>query len=180
MAQLKKTQFPVRQKNMVYFAIIAVALVVLAIVIAVGPKAQNTIPSRVGVTSNSKQPKSTPKGAKSKKSAASHGPKISISDKDSQDAKDNISLNTNEDLIITLTADQQDYQWQLASQLNSTVLTLEQINYLPAPQGTQTVQEQWELKAIAPGRTKISLIYTKPWDKNAQSARSETFTLNVQ
>jgi inhibitor of cysteine peptidase len=74
------------------------------------------------------------------------------------------------------------YQWQLAAAPDPAIATLVTNEYLP-PAGALIGaggDEKWTFRAVGAGRATISLIYVRPWEKDAEPARRETFTVEVR
>lgn len=74
------------------------------------------------------------------------------------------------------------YQWQLVASPDPAVAVLVTNAYLP-PSGNLIGaggDEKWTFRAVGPGRASITLIYVRPWEKDAEPARRETFTVDVR
>lgn len=75
------------------------------------------------------------------------------------------------------------FSWKLANEPNRTVLRLEKSEYnAPSSGGTvgQGGTETWVFLAVGRGTQTITMQYTRPWEKNAQPAKTQVFNVVVQ
>jgi predicted secreted protein len=73
------------------------------------------------------------------------------------------------------------YQWQLAKQLNGTVLVFLGSEYKPSESdllGAGGI-EIWRFKAVNSGTTEISLKYVRPWETDVPPIKEQTFGIIV-
>lgn len=75
------------------------------------------------------------------------------------------------------------YGWQLAEPLDENILKLVGSEYrssattpLPGAGG----KEIWTFKAVAPGKTTVSLKYVRPWEKNVPPIQTAAFAVVVR
>ncbi len=73
------------------------------------------------------------------------------------------------------------YQWQPLDQPDAKLLKLigteyrSPANNQPGAEGEQV----WTFEALAPGKTKLTFSYVRPWEKSAPPARTTNFTVVI-
>lgn len=74
------------------------------------------------------------------------------------------------------------FRWSLAVVPEAAIATLITNEYIPPAKAMIGAggNEKWSFRAVGKGRTSISFIYTRPWEKDAEPARRETFSINVR
>ncbi len=75
------------------------------------------------------------------------------------------------------------YQWQLADPAMGGIVALVSSTYRPDPAPPGMVgsggKEHWVFRGLKPGETTVSLVYARPWEKDAPDT-SETFRVTVR
>ena len=74
------------------------------------------------------------------------------------------------------------FSWQIAKPLDEKVVKLVESKYLPGKSGVVGApgKEVWTFTAVAPGRTTISLIYGRPWEKGTPPQQEKTYIVIVR
>ena len=69
------------------------------------------------------------------------------------------------------------YQWQLAKQLNGSILVLIGAQYIPSERGRIGAggTEVWTFKAVKSGTAEISLEYVRPWETDVPPIKEQNF-----
>lgn len=86
------------------------------------------------------------------------------------------------DFSITLDANHTTgFRWELAKPLDGSVLTLVDTSYEEDPNGALGAggKEIWRFAPVAPGWTKIELVYRRPWEEMAP-ARIAVYAVDVE
>jgi inhibitor of cysteine peptidase len=74
------------------------------------------------------------------------------------------------------------YKWQLARPVDGKVLKLIGSTY-NAPEDGRVGQggtETWTFEAVGKGKTKFTLNYVRPWEKNTPPAKTQSFDIDVR
>lgn len=98
------------------------------------------------------------------------------------EADNNIEVNSGEDFIITLETNYvTDFRWQLKDAMNKDILELVNVEYKLGYARFLGAggEEVWTFRARKAGKTKISLIYVRPWEANVPAAKEKTFNVTV-
>ncbi|MBY0275688.1 protease inhibitor I42 family protein [Candidatus Binatia bacterium] len=93
-----------------------------------------------------------------------------------------IAATPGKDFSITLDANHTTgFQWELAKPLDGSVLTLVETTYEEQPNGAPGTggKEVWTFAPVAPGWTKIELVYRRPWEDMAP-ARIAVYAVDVE
>jgi len=74
------------------------------------------------------------------------------------------------------------YQWQLAKEVNGTILQFVGSEYKPSDSGLLGAggKEIWTFKAMSSGTTKISMKYVRPWEMDVPPIKEQTFGIIVK
>ncbi len=99
--------------------------------------------------------------------------------------KDNsnvIRVNANNNFTITLDSNPTTgYKWAIDSPFDTKLLKLIDSNYVPAKTNLVGApsKEKWAFKAVKPGKTIISFIYTRPWEKDTPPVKTDYFIIMI-
>lgn len=105
--------------------------------------------------------------------------KVKVSEKDT--GKE-INVNVGQQMTITLeTGYKENYMWQLAAPIDTSVLKLTDVKFKEAKQNVtlSVPTEEWTFQGVKAGQTKIKLYYNSPWDKNSSTDKTESFLISV-
>ena len=94
-----------------------------------------------------------------------------------------IETNSGKDITITLESNRTTgYEWQLAVPLKDGILAFAHSEYIPS--STDLVgaggKEKWTFKALKEGKTSLSFIYVRPWEKDVAPAAQKTFAVIIK
>ena len=157
-----------REKNILLLILIVLSLVILTIVVFIqkpAPLNQNSV-SLPPITQDNIFKSS----------------KIRVSDKDSQQTKSDINLMVEDELVITLTTDDDhNYTWQLTKNFDRNVLNLIEIEVNNVKQNTSlsSSSQQWRFKALKEGSVELPFMLidiNNEW----KILGSETFKVRVR
>ena len=93
-----------------------------------------------------------------------------------------IEVRAGDEFAITLESNRTTgYLWQIAQDIDKTVIELIKSEYIP--NDTKLIgsggKEIWTFKAIKPGKTTIFFQYVRPWEKDVPPAKEKTFSIVV-
>lgn len=94
-----------------------------------------------------------------------------------------ITVQAGQNFTITLEANATTgYRWQLAKPLDESLIRLVSSEYLPDK--TELVgaggKQIWVFKALNAGKTAVSFKYVRPWEKNIQPEKEESFVVIIK
>ena len=74
------------------------------------------------------------------------------------------------------------YKWRMLAAPDPAVAAL--VTNMYCPPETQRIgaggNEKWTFQAVNEGTTNITMVYIRPWEKDTEPARHETFTIEVK
>ena len=94
-----------------------------------------------------------------------------------------ITARVGEEFTITLDSNPTTgYSWRLSSNLPEGIVKLLGSGYQPPANRLKGAggKETWKFKAVAAGRTIITLEYLRPWEKDKPPAATKNFSITVK
>lgn len=105
--------------------------------------------------------------------------------KEARDTKQDktVRATAGKEFIITLQSNiTTGYQWQLAKAVDKEYVILTGLRYVTkkAKRIGGGGKEEWTFKAVKPGKTAISFVYVRPWEKKAPPADEKSFVVKIR